>query len=127
MTTKQTWKASIDFKFIRDNKEAISANIHNRKSAGDVEQVVQLYEQSVNLSQVLVISGKVVGISRTLSVSIQELASCSRAQFPCQFRNGRDTQIESMYRILCRHCSISTLLSLFQLMRSVGREGSLSM
>lgn len=49
---KQTWKASIDFKFIRENKETIATNIQNRKCGGDVEQVVQLYEQSVSLSQV---------------------------------------------------------------------------
>ncbi|KAG0597863.1 hypothetical protein M758_12G026200 [Ceratodon purpureus] len=48
---KQTWKASIDFKFIRENKEAIATNIQNRKCGGDVEQVVQLYEQSVSLNQ----------------------------------------------------------------------------
>lgn len=51
-TPKQTWKASIDFKFIRDNKEAIAANINNRKCGGDVDTVVQLYEQSVALSKV---------------------------------------------------------------------------
>ncbi|KAL2622352.1 hypothetical protein R1flu_002557 [Riccia fluitans] len=45
-----TWRASIDFKGIRENKEAIAANIINRKSSGDVELVVQLYEQSVRLS-----------------------------------------------------------------------------
>lgn len=50
---KQTWKASIDFKFIRENKEAIATNIKNRKCGGDVEQVVQLYEQSVSLNQVI--------------------------------------------------------------------------
>lgn len=51
-TPKQTWKASIDFKFIRDNKEAVAANINNRKCGGDVDTVVQLYEQSVALSKV---------------------------------------------------------------------------
>lgn len=50
-SSKQTWKASIDFKFIRDNKEAIAKNIQNRKCGGDVEQVVQLYEQTVSLNQ----------------------------------------------------------------------------
>ena len=50
---KQTWKANIDFKFIRENKDAIAKNIQNRKSGGDVEQVVQLYEQSVSLNQVI--------------------------------------------------------------------------
>lgn len=49
---KQTWKASIDFKFIRENKDAITKNIQNRKCGGDVEQVLQLYEQSVTLDQV---------------------------------------------------------------------------
>ncbi len=47
-----TWRASIDFKWIRENKEAVAANIRNRNSSGDVEQVVRLYEQSVSLSQV---------------------------------------------------------------------------
>ncbi len=52
LSSKQTWRASIDFKWIRENKDAVAANIRNRKSAGDVELVVELYEQSVNLSQV---------------------------------------------------------------------------
>ncbi|KAH8933462.1 hypothetical protein BDL97_18G031500 [Sphagnum fallax] len=51
LSSKQTWRASIDFKWIRENKDAVAANIRNRKSAGDVELVVELYEQSVNLSQ----------------------------------------------------------------------------
>lgn len=48
---RPSWRASIDFKWIRENKDAIAANIVHRKSGGDVEAVVQLYEQSVQLSQ----------------------------------------------------------------------------
>ncbi|KAG6541739.1 hypothetical protein Mapa_016751 [Marchantia paleacea] len=50
MVEPLSWRASIDFKGIRENKEAIGANIINRKSTGDVELVVELYEQSVRLS-----------------------------------------------------------------------------
>lgn len=47
---RPSWRASIDFKWIRENKDAIAANVVHRKSVADVEAVVQLYEQSVQLS-----------------------------------------------------------------------------
>ncbi|CAM6091028.1 unnamed protein product [Calypogeia fissa] len=48
---RPSWRASIDFKWIRENKDEIAANIAHRKSGGDVEAVVELYEQSVQLTQ----------------------------------------------------------------------------
>lgn len=42
-----TWKAHLDFKWIRDNKEAVEENIRHRKSTADVTKVVSLYEQFV--------------------------------------------------------------------------------
>eukprot|EP01018_Ginkgo_biloba_P007924 Gb_15950 [translate_table: standard] len=43
--SKPLWRASIDFKWIRDNKDAVALNVQNRKSTADVELVVKLYEQ----------------------------------------------------------------------------------
>lgn len=47
--SRPLWKASIDFKWIRDNKEAVALNARNRKSAANVELVVELYERLCNL------------------------------------------------------------------------------
>ncbi|XP_010540390.1 PREDICTED: serine--tRNA ligase, chloroplastic/mitochondrial [Tarenaya hassleriana] len=45
------WKASIDFKWIRDNKEAVAINIKNRNSSANLEAVIELYENMVNLQK----------------------------------------------------------------------------
>ncbi|KAF2589152.1 hypothetical protein F2Q70_00041841 [Brassica cretica] len=45
------WKASIDFKWIRDNKEAVEINIKNRNSNADLGGVIELYENMVNLQK----------------------------------------------------------------------------
>ncbi|KAK2659804.1 hypothetical protein Ddye_006337 [Dipteronia dyeriana] len=45
------WKASIDFKWLRDNKEAVSANIINRSSNANLELVLQLYEKMLNVQK----------------------------------------------------------------------------
>ncbi|KAK0576420.1 hypothetical protein LWI29_017118 [Acer saccharum] len=45
------WKAAIDFKWIRDNKEAVSANIINRSSNANLELVLQLYEKMLNVQK----------------------------------------------------------------------------
>ncbi|KAL0884810.1 hypothetical protein Bca101_008791 [Brassica carinata] len=45
------WKASIDFKWIRDNKEAVEINIKNRNSNADLGAVIELYENMVNLQK----------------------------------------------------------------------------
>lgn len=47
------WKASIDFKWIRDNKEAVEINIKNRNSNADLGAVIELYENMVNLQKVI--------------------------------------------------------------------------
>ena len=41
---RASWKASIDFKYIRDNKEAVIENCSVRKTTADVDRVVELYE-----------------------------------------------------------------------------------
>lgn len=46
-----TWRASLDFKWIRDNKDAIAQNIRNRNTTADVDLVVQLYDKSIALGQ----------------------------------------------------------------------------
>eukprot|EP00897_Mesotaenium_endlicherianum_P004987 jgi/Mesen1/4516/ME000023S03890 len=42
---RPTWKAHLDFKWMRDNKEAIARNIVARNAKVDVEKVVELYEE----------------------------------------------------------------------------------
>lgn len=49
---KPQWKAAIDFKWIRDNKEAVSANIRNRNSNASLELVLELYEKMLNVQKV---------------------------------------------------------------------------
>uniref|UniRef100_A0A1D1Z6G4 serine--tRNA ligase n=1 Tax=Anthurium amnicola TaxID=1678845 RepID=A0A1D1Z6G4_9ARAE len=48
---KPRWKAAIDFKWIRDNKDVVAANIKNRNSGADLELVLQLYEKYCSLQQ----------------------------------------------------------------------------
>uniref|UniRef100_A0A7N0UKC6 serine--tRNA ligase n=1 Tax=Kalanchoe fedtschenkoi TaxID=63787 RepID=A0A7N0UKC6_KALFE len=45
---KAQWKAAIDFKWIRDNKEAVAANIKCRKSNANLKRVLELYEMYLN-------------------------------------------------------------------------------
>lgn len=49
---KPSWKASIDFKYIRDNKEAVRLNAVNRNSSADIDKVCSLYESFVQRSLV---------------------------------------------------------------------------
>ncbi|XAR48541.1 Serine--tRNA ligase [Bertholletia excelsa] len=48
---KPQWKASIDFKWIRDNKDAVAANIKNRNSNANLELVIELYERLLNVQK----------------------------------------------------------------------------
>ncbi|XP_059453717.1 serine--tRNA ligase, chloroplastic/mitochondrial [Corylus avellana] len=48
---KPQWKAAIDFKWIKENKEAVAANIKNRNSIANLEAVLQLYDQMSNLQK----------------------------------------------------------------------------
>ncbi|KAG6608257.1 Serine--tRNA ligase, chloroplastic/mitochondrial, partial [Cucurbita argyrosperma subsp. sororia] len=51
IVAKPQWKASIDFKWIRDNKDLVAANIENRKSGANLELVLQLYDKMLNLQK----------------------------------------------------------------------------
>ncbi|PNX62754.1 seryl-tRNA ligase, partial [Trifolium pratense] len=42
---KPQWKASIDFKWIKDNKEIVAVNIKNRNSDADLEHILHLYDK----------------------------------------------------------------------------------
>lgn len=53
---KPQWKASIDFKSIKDNKDAVAANIRNRKSHANLELVLHLYDQMFHLQKVMFLS-----------------------------------------------------------------------
>lgn len=46
------WKAVIDFKWIRDNKEAVAANIKNRYSNANLELVIELYDKLMSVQKV---------------------------------------------------------------------------
>ncbi|CAN4092426.1 unnamed protein product [Withania somnifera] len=48
---KPQWKAAIDFKWIRDNKESVAVNIKNRNSNANLELVVELYEKLLNVQK----------------------------------------------------------------------------
>ncbi|KAI3962494.1 hypothetical protein MKX01_021769 [Papaver californicum] len=45
------WKATIDFKWIRDNKDTVAFNIKSRNSVADLELVLDLYDRSLNLQK----------------------------------------------------------------------------
>lgn len=67
---KPQWKASIDFKWIRDNKEAVALNIKNRNSNSNLELVIELYEKLLNVQKVRFLIFLVFKISPFLSVSL---------------------------------------------------------
>lgn len=49
---KTQWNASIDFKWIRDNKDAVADNIRNRNSNADLELVLELYAKMLEIQKV---------------------------------------------------------------------------
>ncbi|KAM1119894.1 hypothetical protein ACFX2B_043420 [Malus domestica] len=51
---KQQWKAAIDFKWIRDNKDAVAANIKKRNSNANLELVLELYHKMLSLQKLIV-------------------------------------------------------------------------
>ncbi|XP_052200718.1 serine--tRNA ligase, chloroplastic/mitochondrial isoform X1 [Diospyros lotus] len=48
---KPQWKAAIDFKWIRENKVAVAANIKKRSSNANLELVLDLYDRLLNVQQ----------------------------------------------------------------------------
>lgn len=46
------WRAAIDFKWIRDKKEDVAANIKNRNSNANLEAVLELYDKLLNVQKV---------------------------------------------------------------------------
>ncbi|KAM4121586.1 hypothetical protein ACJW30_01G015700 [Castanea mollissima] len=48
---KPQWKAAIDFKWIRENKEAVALNIEKRNSNANLETVLQLYDKMTHLQK----------------------------------------------------------------------------
>ncbi|RAL40634.1 hypothetical protein DM860_006704 [Cuscuta australis] len=45
------WKAAIDFKWIRENKESVAVNIKNRNSSANLGLVLELYERLLNVQK----------------------------------------------------------------------------
>lgn len=52
---KTKWKAAIDFKWIRDNKDSVAANIKNRNSTANLDLVLELYENMLTLQKVKIL------------------------------------------------------------------------
>jgi len=50
---KLQWKATVDFKWIKDNKEAVAANLRNRNSDADLDLVLHLYDEMLTLQKVM--------------------------------------------------------------------------
>ncbi|CAN1345856.1 Serine--tRNA ligase, chloroplastic/mitochondrial [Linum perenne] len=50
--SKPQWKAAIDFKWIRDNREAVAANIKSRNSNARLELVLELYDNMLAVQKV---------------------------------------------------------------------------
>ncbi|KAK7410506.1 hypothetical protein VNO78_01330 [Psophocarpus tetragonolobus] len=50
-TNSPQWKATIDFKWIKDNKEDVAANIKNRNSHVDLDLVLHLYDKMFTLQK----------------------------------------------------------------------------
>uniref|UniRef100_A0A2P2LHT5 Serine-tRNA synthetase type1 N-terminal domain-containing protein n=1 Tax=Rhizophora mucronata TaxID=61149 RepID=A0A2P2LHT5_RHIMU len=48
---KPQWKATIDFKWIRENKDEVARNIKNRSSNANLELVLELYEKLLALQK----------------------------------------------------------------------------
>uniref|UniRef100_A0A2P2LHU0 Seryl-tRNA synthetase family protein n=1 Tax=Rhizophora mucronata TaxID=61149 RepID=A0A2P2LHU0_RHIMU len=53
---KPQWKATIDFKWIRENKDEVARNIKNRSSNANLELVLELYEKLLALQKVRFLS-----------------------------------------------------------------------
>ncbi|KMT19805.1 hypothetical protein BVRB_1g008570 [Beta vulgaris subsp. vulgaris] len=48
---KTQWKAAIDFKWIRDNKDAVADNIKIRNSTANLELVLELYDKMLSVQK----------------------------------------------------------------------------
>lgn len=46
------WKAAIDFKWIRDNEDAVAANIKSRNSNANLQLVLELYDKLLSVQKV---------------------------------------------------------------------------
>lgn len=49
---KSLWKASIDFKWIRDNRDAVANNIKNRNASANLDLVLELYAKMLDTQKV---------------------------------------------------------------------------
>jgi seryl-tRNA synthetase len=64
---KPQWKAAVDFKWIRDNRDAVAANIQNRSSAANLGLVLQLYDEYLALQKVRGFSVSYLPVVRVVS------------------------------------------------------------
>lgn len=46
------WKAAIDFKWIRENKDLVAENIKKRNASADLDLVLELYENMCAVQKV---------------------------------------------------------------------------
>ncbi|KAG8090552.1 hypothetical protein GUJ93_ZPchr0011g28748 [Zizania palustris] len=51
VAAKPQWKATIDFKWIRENTDTVAANIRDRNSTANLDLVLQLYDEYIALQK----------------------------------------------------------------------------
>lgn len=49
---RSRWKAAIDFKWIRENKDLVAENIKKRNASADLDLVLELYEKMCGVQKV---------------------------------------------------------------------------
>lgn len=45
------WRAAIDFKWIKENKDLMEENIKNRKSNANLELLIEIYDRFLSLQR----------------------------------------------------------------------------
>ena len=65
---KPQWKAAIDFKWIRENKEAVALNIEKRNSNANLETVLQLYDKMTHLQKVVILYSLIYANNHNINI-----------------------------------------------------------
>ena len=78
---KPQWKAAIDFKWIRENKEAVALNIVKRNSNANLETVLQLYDKMTHLQKVVILYSLIYANNHNQTLCIAFLFEFWKIQF----------------------------------------------
>ena len=78
---KPQWKAAIDFKWIRENKEAVALNIEKRNSNANLETVLQLYDKMTHLQKVVILYSLIYANNHNQTLCIAFLFEFWKIQF----------------------------------------------